>query len=121
MKLRDLPPEKDPKGGSPRSPPKGIPIREYQQHVDDSVQQRSDHVAAFWKTIALVLITGNISGIGSWLIFGRDTVHHSEIDQIMSTRAPYIHDRQRIQDFIDDTKRRLYDIETKHRKDEDSK
>jgi hypothetical protein len=117
--MMDLPPSKDPKGGSPRTPPRGIPIRDYQHHVDEKVH--SDHVASFWKTIALVLLTANISGIGSWLVFGRDTVHHSEIDQIMSTRAPYIHDRQRIQDFIDDTKRRLYDIETRHARESEQK
>lgn len=31
-------------------------------------------------------------------MFGMDSVKHSEIDQIMATRAPYIHEKQRIEE-----------------------
>lgn len=78
--MMDLPPSKDPKGGSPRSPPRGIMVREYQQHVDETI--RSNHVASFWKTIALVLLTANISGIGSWIVFGTNNVKRYDLDQM---------------------------------------
>ena len=34
MELRDLSPQKDPKGGSPRTPSVGIPVRAYQQYAN---------------------------------------------------------------------------------------
>ena len=75
--------------------------------------QHNDKVNSIWKTISLVVITANLSGGVSWLLFGHDAVRHSEIDQIMATRAPYLHDKQRIDEFMAETKRRLNEIESK--------
>lgn len=46
-------------------------------------------------------------------MFGMDAVKHSEIDQIMATRAPYIHEKQRIQDHFDSNDRRLTELEAR--------
>ncbi len=45
----DLPPSKDPKGGSPRTPTAGIPVREYQEYV--ALPQNGNHVGV-WRMIA---------------------------------------------------------------------
>ncbi len=48
-KFMDLEPEKDLKGGSPRTPTAGIAVREYQEYV--SVQPNGNHVGV-WRMIA---------------------------------------------------------------------
>jgi hypothetical protein len=65
-----------------------------------------------WKTLFIALITANLTGLAGWLMFGMDSVKHSEIDQIMATRAPYIHDKQRIDEHfknLDERMKRLED------------
>lgn len=54
--------------------------------------------SGIWKTLFLALAASNLTGFLGWLMFGMDSVKHSEIDQIMATRAPYIHEKQRIED-----------------------
>ncbi len=45
----DLEPSKDPKGGSPRTPTAGIPVREYQEYV--AMPPNGNHVGV-WRMIA---------------------------------------------------------------------
>lgn len=66
-----------------------------------------------WKTMFISLLSANLVGFGGWLMFGMDSVKHSEIDQIMATRAPYIHDRQRIDEHFNTVDRRLDKLEEK--------
>lgn len=87
----DLPPSKDPKGGSPRTPSRGIPVRNYQQHIDETI--RNDQVASFWKTIALVLLTANVSGIGSWIVFGTDNIKRRDLEQMDFVKHSELSDR----------------------------
>lgn len=83
MQLNDLSPKHDPKGGSPKSP-SPIPVSEYESQV-------CVNGSSTWRTIAMVEATIIISGAAFMFTLGVDNVKHSEIDQIMATRAPYIH------------------------------
>ena len=70
----------------------------------------------YWKLLAMTLLGANVTGITGWLLFGVDTVKHSQIDMIMQTRAPYLHDKPRLDERLQDTKSRLEDLENRVRK-----
>lgn len=53
-----------------------------------------------WQAIAFTLSGIILTSFGGWLLFGLDSIKHSEIDGIIATRAPWIHDKQRIEDNI---------------------
>ncbi len=50
-KFLDLEPQKDPKGGSPRTPTAGIPVREYQEYTAMVAPVNGNHVGV-WRMIA---------------------------------------------------------------------
>lgn len=82
MDLNDLPTQKDPKGGSPRSPPRGIPVSQFPKTENLPVRLPHDDVPSYWKTFALLLLTANVSGIGSWLMFGNDVMKRHDLEQM---------------------------------------
>lgn len=112
MELRDLPPRHDPKGGSPKSP-MPIPVSQLEEPLEGNA-------SSLWRTIALLefaviaslagsiwqLGTGNVKEkeleqkIEQFLAL-HDFVKHSELDQVMATRAPYIHDKPRLDAKLD--------------------
>lgn len=100
LTLTDLPPRKDPKGGSPRTPPRGIPYREYQQNVDDIPSDGT----ALWRLIAVSLISVNITLVGAIWVLGTNNVKWSDIDDILAKRAPYNLQKERIWDNFDHLK-----------------
>ena len=55
---------------------------------------------ALWKWICSLQATVIITGLTSFFMLGTDAVRRSEIEHIMHTQAPYIHDKQRIQDAL---------------------
>lgn len=61
--------------------------------------------------LAISLLTADLTGLAGWLMFGMDAVKHSEVDAIMATRAPYLHDKQRIEDHFRELERRLEKLE----------
>lgn len=93
MELRDLPPRHDPKGGSPKSP-MPIPVSQLEEPSEGNA-------SSLWRTIALVLIAVNATSITAFFTMGTDNVKHSEIQNIMETRAPYIHDKPRLDAKLD--------------------
>lgn len=66
---------------------------------------------SIWKTLFLLLSTANLTGFGTWIVWGSDSVKHSEIDAIMATRAPYMHDKQRIDDHFSALEQRVKGLE----------
>lgn len=108
MELRDLPPRRDPKGGSPKTPAMGIPISQYEAET-----LPNGHAAIVWRTIAMIEMAIISTAAVAFLALGIDNVKHSEIDAIMATRAPYIHDRQRLQENFDALKNKQNEFEAR--------
>lgn len=84
MELRDLPARNDPKGGVRSGPIIG----------EGFIEAPSSTV---WRTIALIEAAVLATGITSFSVIGLDNVKHSEIQQIMDTRAPYMHAKPEIE------------------------
>lgn len=92
---------------------------------DDKEEYRGDN-SSLWRTLTIAMLTALAAVSGTVFTLGlgnvkhyeleamekkiyaaidadftvRDLVKHSELDQIMATRAPYIHDKQRIDDHF---------------------
>lgn len=114
MLLHDLPPQQDPKGGA-KTPPR-VSVSDFEQY--------NRNESSIWRTLTVALITAIVAISGTVFTLGignvkrhdldelerkiystveadfsvRDLVKHSELDEIMATRAPYLHDKQRIED-----------------------
>jgi hypothetical protein len=110
MEFKDLDTKKDVKGGDPRASsdsqtkgrktPVPLPLQKY-------MDAQPANGPTVWRTIALIEASILISGIAGWFTFGFDSVKHSEIDILMATRAPYIHDKQRIWDRFESQDQRI--------------
>lgn len=88
--IPDLPPITDPRGcGSTTKTP--WPPLEGEPGYSWTPPKNGNGSATVWRTIALCLLAADITGAIGFLTLGIDNVKHSEIDQIMATRAPYIH------------------------------
>lgn len=68
-----------------------------------------------WNPIAQALIAANLTAVAGWLLFGVDSVKHSQIDHIMQTRAPYLHDKPRLTGLLDNHGTRLDRLENRMR------
>lgn len=53
-----------------------------------------------WQWIASVLVTALLTGVASWVSFGRDKVTRAEMVNYVETEGPYARDRQIIYDAI---------------------
>jgi hypothetical protein len=93
----DLEVRKDVKGGSPKTPV-GARVAEFNDYSE--TVHGSHGVSAVWRTVAVSGITALIALSGAVFTIGLDNVKHSEIDTIMAARAPYLHDKQRIEDHF---------------------
>lgn len=69
-----------------------------------------------WRTIAAACLASFFTGFTGWLLFGVDSVKHAQIDSIMATRAPYLHDKQRIWDTFTNNKNDHDEIKDRIRK-----
>jgi len=114
MKLTDLIPNGDVKGGAPTLS---------RSHIEntDSVEQVSYGVSPVWRTVSVAAMTALVSGFIAFISIGSDNVKHSEVDSIMSTRAPYIHDKQRIQEKLTSLEDRVNKLESIARDDFDKR
>ena len=83
----DLPPKNDPKGGSPRTPPRGIPVREYQTEREPPAIVHVNGAANTWRTIAGTLL-GLLLGVGMAYVtaFRERGVTRIEMEQYMAER-----------------------------------
>ena len=79
------------------------------------MDDNADGVSSIWRHVALVLISANLTGFFGYVLFGWDSVKHSEIDYIMANRAPYIHDKPRIEQMMNEKDRRINDLEERVR------
>jgi hypothetical protein len=89
MPLRDLEPRGDVKGGSPRTPSGGVPVREYQEYVNEYGN------GSIWKAIASGCAGLNIGLLIAW--FGAlqsKGVTHQELQDYEEKYSPYIQQRE---------------------------
>lgn len=70
-------------------------------------------VNVIWRYVALIMVSANITAFSGYIAFGMDSVKHSEIDSIMLTRAPYVHDKQRIDEKFSSLELRITHLEEK--------
>ncbi len=86
MPLRDLEPRGDVKGGSPRTPSVGIPVREYQEYVNTG----SD----VWKQITTGL-GGLLIGLflAWWTALGKQGISQKELQEYEDKFSPYVQER----------------------------
>jgi len=67
-------------------------------------------VSNIWRTIAVGLAGIVVSSITGYVLFGLDSVKHSEINGILSTQAPWVYDKVRVEDRIRDNTRRIDEL-----------
>jgi len=95
MGFRDLPPQKDPKGGSPKTPPGGISLRDYQdlQPVEHSMLHLNG--SGIWK-MATSFTSGLVIGLlCAWFTALQSKgVSQKEMQDYDATYSLYARDRQ---------------------------
>lgn len=62
---------------------------------------KTQESAAFWKAVAMALISAVVSGASAWLVFGEGTVGREEVSKMILTESPYIADRRLIADRLE--------------------
>lgn len=67
-------------------------------------------VSNLWRTVAVALFGILASGFTGYLLFGLDSVKHSEIAGILSTQAPWVYDKVRISERIEQNSRRIDEL-----------
>ncbi len=96
FRIRDLEPSKNPKGGSPRSPPHGVRL--------DALEAKEGNndvkIGSVWRVITMCLATALFSGIATVFTLGLDNVKRSDLESIIVTRSPYTYDKQRIEEHF---------------------
>lgn len=99
MNFHDLTPKTNPKGGEVFKGPK-TPVPFSMKGLTPN-EQSNGHISV-WRAIAFIEASILATGVAAWFTFGLDSVKHSEIDAIMATRAPYMHDYKRIWDKFEE-------------------
>ncbi len=86
--FRDLTPRRDVKGGSPRTPVGGVPVRDYQEYVVSNGN-------GVWKAIATGL-GGLVCGLlVAWFTaFMGKGVNQKEMEDYIRDHSPYAYDKQ---------------------------
>lgn len=85
--FRDLPPKGDPKGGSPRTPSGGVPVREYQEFTTANGN-------GVWKTLA-----GAAGGLwimallAWWTAYSGKGVTQEKLEDYVDKHSPYLMDK----------------------------
>ena len=91
MGFVDLPPSKNPVGGSPRSPSSGIPVREYQEYSNGNGN-------GVWKAIATGLGGLVVGLLLAWFTaFQSKGVTTKELQEYVEKYSPYAQQRDVIQ------------------------
>lgn len=49
--------------------------------------------AEFWRSSALALFSAMLTGFGTWLIFGKDSVSRPEMEKYVQENSPWARDR----------------------------
>ena len=88
MDLRDLPPRKDPKGGSPRTPSSGIPLRTVQQYSNGNGN------GTIWKMATSILAGVNIGLVAAYFTALQSRgVSQREMQEYVDKFSPYSQDK----------------------------
>lgn len=86
MDLRDLPPRRDPKGGSPRTPTTGIPVADYQAY--------STNGNGVWKALAAgaggLWVMSMVALLGMW---AKQGVTQQQLEDYVDKHSPYLMDK----------------------------
>lgn len=48
-----------------------------------------------------------VSGVGYWLVFGRETVTRREVSDMIRTQGPYVEDRAKVLEILDRNNRAI--------------
>ncbi len=88
----DLEPQKDPKGGSPRTPTAGIPVREYQEFI--APMPTNGNHAAVWRVIAAsgwsLLLGVLLAWFTAWTGKG---ISFKDLQEYEDKYSPYVQER----------------------------
>ena len=92
MAFRDLPPQKDPKGGSPRTPPGGIAVHEFDMPPPSVVHHNGSGI---WK-MATSFLSGIVLGLSAaWFTaLQARGVTQKEMQEYDAVYSLYARDRQ---------------------------
>ena len=86
--LRDLVPRKDPKGGSPRTPSSGIPLRTVQQYSNGNGN------GTIWKMATSILAGVNIGLVAAYFTALQSRgVNQREMQEYVDKFSPYSQDK----------------------------
>ena len=89
MDFRDISPIKDPKGGSPRSPGSGIPVREYQEYANGNGNGNG-----VWKAIAMGQGGLLVGLLLAWFTAMQSKgVTQSQVEDYVDKHSPYLLDK----------------------------
>jgi len=88
MELRDLSPKKDPKGGSPRTPSGGIPLRTVQEYV-------ANGNGTIWK-MATSILAGLVIGlvVAYFTALQGKGSTQKDVQEYVEKFSPYSHDKE---------------------------
>src|SRR6476646_1142968 len=89
MQLRDLPAKYDPKGGSPRTPTGGIPVRELQQYAVGNGN------GTIWK-VATSLLAGLFISmtVAYFTALQNKGITQRDMQEYVDKFSPYSHDKE---------------------------
>ena len=91
MDLRDLPPRKDPKGGSPRTPSSGIPLRTVQQYSNGNGN------GTIWKMATSILAGVNIGLVAAYFTALQSKgVSQKDMQEYVDKFSPYSQDKKEL-------------------------
>jgi len=95
MDLRDLTPQKDPKGGSPRTPPGGIRVSEYAEFP--AAPTAAVHESGVWKVIACSSISALLAMTVAWFTaMQAKGISESELKAYVKEYSPYVFDKDNL-------------------------
>jgi len=97
MRLQDLPPRHDPKGGSPRTPPGGIRVGDLAQYPPDTPLPTVIHHAngTIWKVWVSILATALVGiTVAYFTALRSQGVSRNELEEYVNKFSPYSHDKE---------------------------
>ena len=114
MQLRDLSPEKDPKGGSPKTPMGGIPVRDFPQNYQMGPEYPVTNGYGVWRAIATGL-GGLVIGLTvAWFTAIQNKgVSQSVVEDYVDKHSPYLMDKAVITEHNSAQDRQIGQLEGK--------
>ena len=92
MDLHDLPPKYDPKGGSPRTPPGGVRLADYQEYASPILPHQNGTI---WKVAASGFAGLFVSmTIAWWTAKGDKGITRAEMEDYVVKYSPYTQDQK---------------------------